>query len=697
MNDSQPTRILLLGFTTGEESDLNNLFRNLGGQNKSNVFEGDKPSPNPAQLSLATAIFSPAVPSHCHVVTAANLNDALDMVQKAVAEGRSFDVALVNIKPAPEGEGLKSVQWLMAADAHLSLIACTEDASKFSADLSSAGEAFDRLIFLRKPFVMVEAKHLVRSAITARHLVKPDSAPGFAVSAVVPHIDLARVSENDYQLLFEQSPTPMYIYDRESHKFLAVNRAAVTYYGYTDAEFAGLTLRDLMSPMEWPSFQTRLSQLTGNGGNAGIWTHRRKNGKTGEMAITALALDFRGQKAWISLALDVSDRLSLEAQLRQSQKMESIGMLAGGVAHDFNNLLTVIQGHAGLAATTPNLPPKVGDSLREITHASKRAADLTRQLQTFSRKQPIQPSIVNINEIITNITKMLRRVMGEDITLESSLMPELPAVMADVGMMEQVLLNMAVNSRDAMPRGGKLRVSTFPTEVSPEDAARNSESAAGNHVVLAFEDSGCGISPENLPRIFEPFFTTKELDRGTGLGLATVYGIVKQHHGWIEVTSQIGKGTAFCIFLPVASHSQPSAIATGGVALPAIGGTETILVVEDEEPLLKLMRHVLESYGYKVHGCMTGREALELWENHRQKIELVLTDMVLPDGMAGPELAEILKASKPSLKIIYTSGYDSGKFQAQSPDVLEGNFIRKPFHARTLAEKVHECLAKKLQ
>ncbi len=392
--------------------------------------------------------------------------------------------------------------------------------------------------------------------------------------------------------------------------------------------------------------------------------------------------------------MDVTERLSLEAQLRQSQKMESVGQLAGGIAHDFNNLLTVITGHAGILLAREQLSPQIAEPLKEISEAARRAAELTRQLLTFSRKQVLQTQFVDLNEAVSNIGKMLRRILGEDITLDLNFSPALPAVKADLGMLEQVLLNLAVNSRDAMSRGGRLSIQTSSILIDEARARQNPEASPGRYVCLTFADTGSGISPENLPRIFEPFFTTKGIERGTGLGLATVYGIIKQHQGWIQVESRTGQGTKFEIFLP-ASTEKSAALAMTPTEQRVIGGTETLLVVEDEAPLLKLIHHILESHGYKVMGCSAGKAALELWEQHRKKIDLLFTDMVLPDGMTGPELAEILQASKPGLKVIYTSGYGTEKV-AGNYDLHDGvNFIQKPFHARKLAELVHDCLGRK--
>jgi two-component system cell cycle sensor histidine kinase/response regulator CckA len=503
-----------------------------------------------------------------------------------------------------------------------------------------------------------------------------------------------RASEHQYRLLFESNPIPIYVYEQTGLGFLAVNEAAVVGYGYSRDEFAGMSFDGIALPEEVPAFRKRLSQLAAGAGNSGIWRHRRKDGGFIEMEITSYALEFTGRKAWLSLAVNVTEHLRLEAQLRQSQKMESVGQLAGGIAHDFNNLLTVITGHAGLLLAKETLTPQIREPLREISEAARRAADLTRQLLTFSRKQEIQAQPVDLNEVVGNVSKMLGRILGEDVSLEVAFSPSLPSVKADLGMIEQVLVNLAVNSRDAMPKGGNLRISTSSVMIEEAQAQQNPEAATGRFVRLSFADTGCGIDPENLPRIFEPFFTTKELDRGTGLGLATVYGIIKQHQGWIQVTSQLQRGTTFEVFLP-ACQGKGGALAMPQAEQRAIGGTETILIVEDEIPLLKLIHHILESHGYKVLECSTGNAALEIWAEHRKKIDLLLTDMILPDGMAGPELAEILQASKPGLKVIYTSGYGTEKV-AKDFNLEHGlNFIQKPFHARKLAETVYDCLIRR--
>ncbi|MBI4657819.1 MAG: PAS domain S-box protein [Verrucomicrobia bacterium] len=393
----------------------------------------------------------------------------------------------------------------------------------------------------------------------------------------------------------------------------------------------------------------------------------------------------------IGVVQDITSQKYLEEQLRQSQKLEAIGRLAGGVAHDFNNILTVIQGHASLLLGKGDLPRLSEESLREIALAAERAANLTRQLLAFGRRQTIQAKNLDLNEIVDSMSRMLRRILGEDITLEVLSSSNLPHVRADAGMLGQVLLNLAVNSRDAMPRGGRLTIQTSTVTADERYVRRNPEAAKGQFVCLRVADTGCGIAPQNLPHIFEPFFTTKVVGKGTGLGLATVYGIVKQHGGWIEVQSQIDRGTTFLVFLPRGA-AEPHRREPVAEEPKVRGGSERILVVEDEQALRELVRHVLEHYGYKVWVAATGVEALAFWSQHGQEIDLVLTDLVMPEGITGRDLAVRLRREKPDLKIIFTTGY--------SPDVVgEGfaleaktHFLQKPFQPSVLAKMVRESL-----
>ncbi len=388
---------------------------------------------------------------------------------------------------------------------------------------------------------------------------------------------------------------------------------------------------------------------------------------------------------------DITDRKQLEEQLRQSQKMEAFGQLAGGVAHDFNNLLTIIQGNIALLQSEIPDRSEEADALLEITRAAERAANLTRQLLTFSRRQLFQPRPLDLNEAVAHTTTMLQRLIGEHIALETRFAPGPAPVAADRNMMEQILVNLAVNARDAMPRGGKLAIATAVHEVSPAEAQANPKRRAGAFVQLSITDTGCGIAPEQMVHIFEPFYTTKDVGKGTGLGLATVFGIVTQHQGWIEVESRVNHGTTFCIYLPcltenskvLAEFAQPSEVR---------GGTETILIVEDEAPVRVLSRKVLEREGYQVIEADSGPSALQLWQTHRHQVDLLLTDMVMPGGLSGYELAEQLRADKPGLKVIYNSGYTDDMLGDNSPLRDNPNFMEKPFAPQKLLQQVRNCL-----
>ncbi|HEY3861494.1 MAG TPA: ATP-binding protein [Verrucomicrobiae bacterium] len=395
--------------------------------------------------------------------------------------------------------------------------------------------------------------------------------------------------------------------------------------------------------------------------------------------------------------LDITERLNLEAQLRHSVKMEAVGQLAAGVAHDFNNILTIIQGHAELLMQTPNLTPRGENSARQVAAAAERASQLINQLLMFSRKQVMQQRQVNINEIIRNISPMLHGLVGEHVVFEFDAAPDLPALSVDVGMMEQVLVNLVINARDAMRGGGRLNLATSQQTLEPVATVLNPEARPGNFLCLTVADTGCGMDAGTLSHMFEPFFTTKEPGKGTGLGLATVYGIVKQHQGWVVVESQLGQGSIFTLFLPggpkPAPAAPPAQAQSSASVQPAMSlGDETILVVEDEPALRELVVNVLELCGYRILQACTGVEALKVWEKHKSEIDLLLTDMVMPEGMSGRQLAERLQAEDPALKVIYTSGYSPG-MAGKDIALLEGfNFLAKPYPPSRLATVVRECL-----
>ncbi|MDB6025356.1 MAG: multi-sensor hybrid histidine kinase [Verrucomicrobiales bacterium] len=419
-----------------------------------------------------------------------------------------------------------------------------------------------------------------------------------------------------------------------------------------------------------------------------------RNGKTVDLEDTNSFIELPGgSQLLLALFRDITQQKRLEDELRHSQKMESVGQLAGGIAHDFNNILTVIQGNASLLLMDRTLSNKVSDSIRQISHVADRAANLTRQLLTFSRKQIIQPKNLDLNDIVSNMTKLLQRVLGEDVSLQVNFIAKLPFIHADPGMIEQILMNLAVNSRDAMPRGGNLFIETSAKTMTGESLGAGCK--PGKYVCLSVRDTGSGISPDVLPKIFEPFFTTKDIGKGTGLGLATVYGIVKQHDGWVDVESKIEQGTAFHIYIPAMIAPQEPTVVKPAVTKMK-GGIETILLVEDEVEVRNLASLILKRLGYTVLEAASGMHAMEVWEQEKEKIQLVVTDIVMPDGMTGCELGSNLQSKNPSLKVVFCSGY-STEMVGKDSILQEGvNFLQKPYTPQKLAQIVRDCLDKKV-
>ena len=497
---------------------------------------------------------------------------------------------------------------------------------------------------------------------------------------------------NLLRTLIDHIPDYIYVKDIES-RYLVNNRANVTLMGLNHSdETIGKTAYDFF-PKEIAQRYHEDDRALLRSGKALIDLEEPIIGKDGEqrhLQTTKVPLRDPSGKitGLVGISRDITERRALEEQFRQSQKMECVGQLAGGIAHDFNNILTIVHGHASLLLGEALTPP-MRQAAQEIISGADRAASLTRQLLAFSRRHVIQPKNLDLNEILNQMAKILERVLGEDIALDVRYSSNLPPVFADIGMIEQVLLNLAVNAREAMPKGGRLDISLKTVAFNHDTVSCHTEARVGTFVALAVSDSGCGIAKENLAHIFEPFFTTKDVGRGTGLGLATVYGIVKQHNGWISVQSDVGRGTTFEIHLPACDVPLPVAQAP---AKRTRGGSETILLVEDEESLRELVRCVLESYGYNVIDAASGRRAFDVWKEHSARVDLLLTDIVMPDGVTGRDLAESLKQEKPNLRVLFSSGYSSdiiGKDFVLSDGV---NFLQKPYNPQTLAETVRECL-----
>ncbi len=650
--------------------------------------------------------------------------EGLAAAQAAMDAGRPFAIAFVDMRMPPGWDGMETTARLLQADKDLQIVICTAYADHSWSEMNQRLGSSDRMVILKKPFDVIEILQLSYALAEKWRLGQQARQQVQNLDRVVQTRtqELQRANEKLWQDITERKqveealreseqrlaeiidflPDATFAIDRQG-KVIAWNRAiekmtgcqagamlgrneyehALPFYGKRRPVLVDLVMApDKAATAQYSLLETKGDVLVGE---AEVQIQGRKRlfwGKASPLFSSS------GELAGaIETIRDITETRALETQLRQSQRMEAFGQLAAGVAHDFNNILTVILGNAyALKAGAVRDADRLA-AAAEICLASERAANLTRQLLTFGQRQVFQPKEVDLNGIVANMTKMLLRLIGEHIHLEAHYRSADAWVNADPGMMEQILVNLAVNSRDAMPQGGRLVLETGHVTFGPAETAVRAKRRPGNFVHLAVRDTGVGIAPENLPRIFEPFFTTKEAGKGTGLGLATVFGIVERHQGWIEIESQVNAGTTFHIYLP---HSlrPASASARSPAASPAPGGKEVILLVEVETALRRLCLLILKRKGYQVHEAENGAAAWQLWQQQRAHIDLLITDMVMPGGMGGRELAQKLLAEKPALKVIYCSGYTDDMMGPDSVLRVNGNFLEKPFAPDELLRRV---------
>jgi PAS domain S-box-containing protein len=503
---------------------------------------------------------------------------------------------------------------------------------------------------------------------------------------------LLRASEQSYRELFENAHDGIYTTDLEG-RFTSVNSACERLTGYSRQELIGKDARQFIAPQFHDLVRRMGEHKKAHGGTTTYELEiLGRSGQRIPVEVSTQLIHRDGEPVGVQgIARDLRERRMLEEQLRQAQKMEAVGQLAGGIAHDFNNLLTVITGYSEvllseLPSTDPSRP-----SVREIRKSAERAAMLTSQLLAFSRRQILQPVVIDLNTLVPDNVKMLRRLIGENIEIATELQPSLAYVKSDPGQVNQALVNLAVNARDAMPNGGRLTIRTATVMLDESYVHHHPELRPGEYVRLSIADTGCGMDPDTMARIFEPFFTTKEEGKGTGLGLAMVYGFVKQSGGHITVRSEVGRGSTFDIFLPVIGHPErpleingPSHHGLGG------GGSETVLLVEDEDGVRNLVRLALQMKGYTVLEACHGADALQICEKWSGPVDLLVTDMVMPK-MGGRELARHLRERNPKLRVLFLSGYTDDALLRDGFD--EGTpFLPKPFSPSDLAKKVRELL-----
>ncbi|HEX7859741.1 MAG TPA: response regulator [Verrucomicrobiae bacterium] len=640
--------------------------------------------------------------------------EGLELVKRALEAKNPYALAFVDVRMPPGWDGIETISRIWEVYPELQVVICTAYSDYSWEDITRKVGRSDSVLILKKPFDNIEVLQMAH-ALTKKWFLTQEAKSQLLnldkmVNVRTEELQIAnkrlteeitersqaenqlRLSEERFAKAFKSSPVPMSLQSLSDYRYIDVNDAYLEMTGYDRAELVGATSieRNL-----WVDKDVRaeiFEQLRAGRAVRNVETTiKRKNGAERTTLFSAEQIHLGSDSFALISESDITGRLQLEGQLRQAQKMEAIGHLAAGVAHDFRNILTVIQGHANLRLLTPNLDPKLAESLTQITEAVERASNLTRQLLAFSRKQIMQMEVVSVNKVVGNLTSMLSRLIGEQVSLECRFQDDLALIEADVCSVEQVIMNLVVNARDAMPGGGKLVIATSYLEVDNEYASRHPEAAAGSYVCLIVSDTGCGMDEATKGRLFEPFFTTKEVGKGTGMGLATAYGIVKQHNGWIEVESKVGAGSTFTVYFPTTRKNQPKV--EKKPSLPqALGGQETILVVEDEEPVRRFVSDLLKEYGYNVRLASNGVEALDVWKQASNEIDLLLTDVVMPQQISGLELADRLIKEKNDLKVIYTSGYSIELLDRHFGSRPTVNFLPKPYHPLKLAEAVRTCL-----
>jgi PAS domain S-box-containing protein len=652
-----------------------------------------------ADIASAEAmLFEESGPKHAQtsfeVHSAFQGKEGLEMVQKALEAGRPYAMAFVDVRMPPGWDGIETIGRIWKVYPDLQVVLCTAYSDYTWEQITATLGRSDSILILKKPFDNIEVLQLAHS-LTNKWLLTQQARLHVGDLEAMVHERTAALqfSEERFSKAFKASPIPMTILKVGREEFVDVNDSFLAMTGYTREEVIGQTTASLNL---WEDKDNRISLpevlASGHPVRNRECPIRAKSGKRRDTLASVETFNPGVEPHALVITQDISDLLSLEHQLRQSQKMEAVGQLAAGIAHDFNNLLTVIQGHTTMRLAAPDLTAALAGSLQQIQAAADRASALTRQLLAFSRKQMIQPKPLNLNHLVEHLMQMLQSVLGEHISLHTDCAKALPLISGDPCNIEQVILNLVVNARDAMPNGGALTLRTTLMETDAAYVQRNPEAQQGRFACLTITDQGCGMDTTIRSRIFEPFFTTKEVGKGTGMGLATVYGIVKQHRGWIEVESQVNRGTTFRVYLPVTDQQVEEPAFEPTVVKPLRGGQETILMVEDEPVLRELVEAVLTDQGYRVLAAESGSDALRVWKEHAGAIDLLFTDMVMPGGMTGRELAQQLKPRDPKLKVIYTSGY-SKETMDRSFALREGlNFLAKPYRPPALVQMVRNIL-----
>ncbi|HTZ21409.1 MAG TPA: response regulator [Opitutaceae bacterium] len=624
--------------------------------------------------------------------------EGLALLRQARAEQRPYALAFVDMRIPPGWDGIETIRHLWAEDPALQTVICTAYSDySWNQTVQALGDT-DNLVILKKPFDNIEVLQLA-------HALTQKWAATRAAEARMADLDEAvrqrtaelRSSEERFILAFQASPMPSALQNLGDSSFLDLNIAFIQLSGHPRENLLYRSPAELglwVSPEAWTEVLNELRA------HHPVREHRLqlrpRTGAPREILLSAQPLRIGTQACALTVLQDVTDQLRLEGQLRQAQKMEAIGQLAAGIAHDFNNLLTVILGYTADAVREATLPPALRDNLGQVRSAAERAAALTRQLLVFSHQQASQMQPLEVDAVLFGLREMLGRLIGENIEIAWDCPKGLPRILADNADLEQVVMNLMVNARDALPQGGRIYVRLRSVQLDADGARRHPEARPGRYVSLAVSDNGCGMTAAVMERLFDPFFTTKSVGKGTGLGLSTAYAIVHQLHGWIEVESTVGHGSIFTLFLP-ALEEEAAASALGTPAVVATAGAvhrghERVLLVEDDPFIRSMLTRFLQREGYRLTAAMDGPSALEAWTAAQGQFDLLITDMVMPNGLSGAQLAERLRIHNPQLKAILISGYSQELLDANAEQLKSIRMLMKPFTHEKITETIREVL-----
>ncbi len=636
--------------------------------------------------------------------------EGLEKVRVASNEGQPYAVAFVDVRMPPGWDGIETISRIWSEFPDLQIVICTAYSDYSWDEIAKSVGNSDQILVLKKPFDNVEVlqmahalskkwqlTHMAREqmeemeALVSQRTVELRAANAQLKGEVAERAaaeEALRRSEERFSKAFHGSPVPMAIQRPDGKACLDANASFFELVGAPREDvLAGKTsfwLNDCTAIIIRDELAAR--HVVRNLAATVVTPANEQR----EVLVAAENLELGNSPYHLLILQDITDRVRLENELRQAQKMEAVGRLAAGVAHDFNNILTVILGNTSLQLRNPRLDEKLATSLNHVQTAAERATALTRQLLAYSRKQMIQRRSLALNGVVEQTVTMLRRIIGEHIAIDMQLAPDLPPIFADSSNVDQVIMNLALNARDAMPDGGKLSLVTSRVEIDKAYRARNSEAQLGPHICLAVKDTGQGMDPATVARIFDPFFTTKDPGKGTGMGLATVYGVLKQHGGWVEVDTAPGRGTTIRTFFPLCADGYVATPRKSEIALTDVAPTDkvTILVVEDEDMLREFVSEALVTLGYRVLSAANGRDALGVWAKYKEEIDLLLTDVVMPESISGRQLAHTLIMEKPDLKVIFTSGYSSELFGSEFESEKNHLFLAKPYLPDRLAQTV---------